>query len=531
MAMRFGRGGRFIDHVVGTDEDDELFGYAMGESPLSDIMSDTLEGGRGDDFLFGGGGADTLRGGRDDDTLEGGTWGDVLDGGEGFDTALFWHSRSAVYINLVAGAGYAGEADGDTFISIEKVVGSEHDDVIVGDHDGNVIDGWIGDDRIWGGDGTDTLYGDLGIDRLYGGGGLDHLYGGSSTDYLRGEGGIDFLDGEDGDDFLYGGGDQDFLYGSRGVDTNYGGEGRDLVDYSGRYSSGAVTVNLETGRGFGGFAEGDLYDGIESVVGSRWGDTITGDGGANYLGGEEGVDVLSGGVGDDELQGGAGADQLDGGPDNDTAVYIYSSAGVRVDLSRGGGQWGDADGDKFVRVENVTGSRFSDVLIGDRGDNVLSGYSRSSGGALAGDELRGNEGNDRLFGGWYNDTIWGGAGADYIDGGGGDDCFIYSSVSDSTPSAFGAPATYDEIKWNSIYEEIDLSRIDANTTAAAPGNDLFTFSPFSDVFTGAGQLRIERHDDRSFNVLGETTGDGVADLMIRVSGSIHLDASDIHILM
>ena len=82
MAIRFGRGGRFIDHVVGTDEDDELYGYAMGESPLSDIMSDTLEGGRGDDFLFGGGGADILRGGHDDDTLEGGTGGDVLDGGE-----------------------------------------------------------------------------------------------------------------------------------------------------------------------------------------------------------------------------------------------------------------------------------------------------------------------------------------------------------------------------------------------------------------------------------------------------------------
>ena len=83
-----------------------------------------------------------------------------------------------------------------------------------------------------------------------------------------------------------------------------------LVDYSGRYSSGAVTV-LETGRGFGGFAEGDLYDGIESVVGSRWGDTITGDGGANYLAGEEGVDILSGGGGDDELNGGSRRDQLD----------------------------------------------------------------------------------------------------------------------------------------------------------------------------------------------------------------------------
>ena len=530
MAIRFGRGGRFIDHVVGTDEDDELFGYAMGESPLSDIMSDTLEGGRGDDFLFGGGGADILRGGRDDDTLEGGTGGDVLDGGEGFDTALFWHSRSAVYINLVAGEGYTGEAEGDTFVSIEKVVGSEYDDVIVGDHDGNVIDGWLGDDRIWGGDGTDTLYGDLGIDRLYGGAGLDRLYGGSSTDYLRGEAGIDFLDGEDGDDFLYGGRDQDFLYGSRGADTNSGGEGRDLVDYSGRYSSGAVTVSLETGRGFGGFAQGDLYDGIESVVGSRWGDTITGDGGANYLAGEEGVDILSGGGGDDELNGGAGADQLDGGLDRDTLIYTYSGAGVWVDLSTGGGRWGDAEGDKFARIENVEGSRFYDVLIGDRGDNVLSGYSRLLGGALAGDELRGNEGNDRLLGGWYNDKIWGGVGADYIDGGGGNDSFIYASVSDSTPSAFGAPATYDEINWTSIYGEIDLSRIDANTTAAAPGDDRFSFSPFSDVFTGAGQLRIERHDDRSFNVLGETTGDGVADLMIRVSGSVYLEASDIHIL-
>jgi hypothetical protein len=38
------------------------------------------------------------------------------------------------------------------------------------------------------------------------------------------------------------------------------------------------------------------------------------------------------------------------------------------------------------------------------------------------------------------------------------------------------------------------------------------------MFTGAGQLRIERHDASSWNLLGETTGDGVADFMIRLSG-------------
>ena len=207
----------------------------------------------------------------------------------------------------------------------------------------------------------------------------------------------------------------------------------------------------------------------------------------------------------------------------------YSGAGVWVDLSTGGGRWGDAEGDKFARIENVEGSRFYDVLIGDRGDNVLSGYSRLLGGALAGDELRGNEAT----------TACSAAGTTTRSG----------AVSARTTSTAAAATTVSsmpacptarlppsERRRRMTRSTGQVSMVRSICRASTPTrrlrpreDDRFSFSPFSDVFTGAGQLRIERHDDRS-NVLGETTGDGVADLMIRVSGSVYLEASDIHIL-
>jgi Ca2+-binding RTX toxin-like protein len=51
-----------------------------------------------------------------------------------------------------------------------------------------------------------------------------------------------------------------------------------------------VSVNLATGRGFGGTAEGDTYVSIENVYGSSFNDTITGNDGANELYGLDGND-------------------------------------------------------------------------------------------------------------------------------------------------------------------------------------------------------------------------------------------------
>ncbi len=523
MATRYGTSGR--DRISGTRDGDHLYGYSMDGGLPSDWADDTLDGGEGEDYLHGGGGADTLLGGLQNDHLDGGPGGDVLDGGGGFDTATYWFSTSAVYINLLAGAGYSGDALDDTFISIEKVIGSSHDDVIVAGNGGNVLDGWIGDDRIYGGDGRDDLYGGAGIDRLYGGANVDNLYGGSETDYLWGEDGEDTLDGGDGDDVLRGGWDSDTFIGSSGADTNYGGDGeRDLVDYS--ESSRRVEVNLETGRGVGGLAEGDRYDGIEDVTGSRWDDRITGTSADNHLRGGDGVDAISGGGGDDLLFGGAGADQLDGGSHTrgDTISYQDSdSTGVWVDLVSGMGRFGDAEGDKFARIENVTGSIFKDTLVGDRGNNVLKGWDGN-------DELYGNEGNDSLWGGRHGDRLWGDAGSDSLYGEMGSDTFIYRSVSDSPYSGPG-PGTHDYIFDDFLASErdmIDLSAIDADTTAAAVGDQPFTFV-LGRAFTGAGQLRIEYVGSTVYEVLGETTGDGVADLHIRVLGRTwsHFDEGDI----
>ncbi len=216
-------------------------------------------------------------------------------------------------------------------------------------------------------------------------------------------------------------GDDTFV-GSRGADTFGSGDesGIDLADYS--PSTAGVQVDLATSRGTGGFAAGDRYDGIENVTGSRFGDTITGDGWSNVLRGGDGVDVIAGGGGNDVVIGGAGADQLDGGSHTTTGddlSYQFSSTGVWVDLSLGSGRGGDAEGDKFLRFENLTGSSHKDTLLGDRGDNFIDGKSGS-------DELHGNEGADILMGGAHEDHLWGDAGADSLWGGSSNDTFHYA---------------------------------------------------------------------------------------------------------
>jgi Ca2+-binding RTX toxin-like protein len=102
-----------------------------------------------------------------------------------------------------------------------------------------------------------------------------------------------------------------------GIDTVFYGD-----------STAGVGVNLATGRGVGGSAEGDTLISIENVFGSNFNDTLTGTSGANQLHGQDGNDVIKGGGGDDFLDGGTGNDilvsdifghsTLDGGAGDDT---------------------------------------------------------------------------------------------------------------------------------------------------------------------------------------------------------------------
>ena len=107
----------------------------------------------------------------------------------------------------------------------------------------------------------------------------------------------DVLRGLGGNDLLFGGSGNDTLDGGAGADTLIGGPGMDAADYSS--STVGVNVNLLTGPGSGGDAQGDILGGIESLVGSTHDDVLTGDGAANTLDGRSGNDTLTGGAGND----------------------------------------------------------------------------------------------------------------------------------------------------------------------------------------------------------------------------------------
>jgi Ca2+-binding RTX toxin-like protein len=134
------------------------------------------------------------------------------------------------------------------------------------------------------------------------------------------------LDGGTGNDSLDGGAGNDTLIGGAGADKLAGGDGIDTADYSA--SPTAVTVNLTTGVGTGGDAQGDSLTTIENLTGSKFDDVLTGDAGANKLDGGAGNDVLTGGAGADVLIGGDGIDRVD---------YSASGAGVTVNLAKGTG--------------------------------------------------------------------------------------------------------------------------------------------------------------------------------------------------
>lgn len=148
-------------------------------------------------------------------------------------------------------------------------------------------------------------------------------------------GGSDLLSGGAGNDELQGMGGNDWLDGGIGADAMYGGNGIDTATYI--HSAAAVEVNLKTGTGSQGDAQGDQLFDIENVRGSEFGDTISGDDGDNRLVGGAGDDDLFGDGGDDTLLGGLGADDLNGGSGTDVAEYDWSKSGVDVNLTTGVG--------------------------------------------------------------------------------------------------------------------------------------------------------------------------------------------------
>ncbi|QRM27455.1 hypothetical protein [Microvirga sp. VF16] len=376
---------------------ENLFGSTFGDDLRGDKGINTLSGEQGNDTLYGG--ADQER--------------DYLFGGEGKDTVTYQHSASGrgVYIDLFTLENNSGDALDDVYDSIEVFIGTNSADQMYGDLDSIEFQGGFGNDTLKGGIGNDKLLGEADSDALDGGKGNDTLDGSAGFDLLIGGDGDDVLDGGadrdvlrggSGNDRLVGGGDEDVLTGGLGADQLIGGDGLfDMALYEGDDGQG-VTANLTDSTKNKGEAEGDTYEGIENMAGTRFADILTGRETNNTLYGREGNDKLEGMGGDDDLRGGAGADILDGGSGNDWATYDEAKAdagnlwGVRVNLTDNSQNAGDqALGDVLNSVENIRGSNYQDVLIGNESANILEGGGGSDwlygGGGTAGDALVGGD--------------------------------------------------------------------------------------------------------------------------------------------
>ena len=221
------------------------------------------------------------------------------------------------------------------------------------------------------------------------------------------------------------------------------------------------------------------------VKGSSEDDTLSGLGLTDYFYGYDGNDTFIG-------YGGA-LDKFDGGAGSDTVSYASALSAVSADLSLGYGTLGDAYGDKFLSIENLTGSAYNDTLIGYGLANALDG-------------------------GAGNDILQGNGGADVLTGGAGRDTFKFVLVSDSSPAA--ADRIIDFIVGGDV---IDLTGIDAMTTTA--GNQAFQFIG-TNAFTGkAGQLHYAQVGGETV-VTGDVNGDSIADFTLILNGLKNLTGSD-----
>ncbi len=437
-----------------------------------------------------------------DDIFIGTSATEIFDGGTGIDTVDYSASSTAISIDLQNATASGGDAAGDTLISIENILGSNASaprDYIWGNAEDNHLQGQAGNDILEGGAGADIIDGGLGwdyarytrsdagvtinlntninsgghaqgdtlngIEAVVGSNHNDHITGSSSNDFLKGGAGNDTIDGLSGFDLLYGeAGDDEFYFlsGNKVINETTGFD-RVVFDAAWSPINAVVSGNTLSFVGaldtiafnditlieefvFDGYAAMDLAT-LQSFNPEI---TVTGD------------DL------DNVFVGTSDAEDFYGQDGVDTVDYSSSALGVIVDLEAGTGSGGDAAGDTYNSIENVTGSDITNItgsnandyrdwIWGDGNANIIKGlggadileggagadtidggtgwdyarYTRSdagvsinletginTGGHAAGDSLVDIE---AVVGSNYADNITGGTSNDYLSGAGGDD--------------------------------------------------------------------------------------------------------------
>ncbi|NEQ68871.1 MAG: calcium-binding protein [Symploca sp. SIO2D2] len=358
-------GGAGNDILHGGLGDDFLLGETGNDRLFGDDGSDNLDGGAGNDRLDGGDGSDTLFGGEGTDHLFGGAGADYFDGGAGIDTVHFTNDKFAITADLSQNrATYinnAGVEVVETLINVENLVGTAFDDVLIGDNGNNWLRGNGGVDYFDGGEGTDT------VNFTHENFAVNVDLSQNRATYINDAGvevvetliNIENLVGTAFDDVLIGDDGNNWLQGNGGIDYFDGGEGIDIVSFKAKF---AVDVDLSQNRATyiddAGVEIVETLINIESLIGTAFNDRLIGDDGNNWF------------------RGNGGADYIDGGEGTDIVIFNEKFA-ITADLSQDRATYIDEAGVEVVKtlinIENLGGSVFDDILIGDNGNNVLYG--------------------------------------------------------------------------------------------------------------------------------------------------------------
>ncbi len=413
-----------IEFFIGSDFNDVFIArqYAFGITYTNDGSNGLpaqdgagIDGGGGNDLIFGGNGADIIDGGSGDDFIRGEFGVDQIFGGSGNDIV---HGDDSNDI-LTGGAG---------------------NDQLFGESGADTLDGGDGNDFLQGGNGADTMIGGLGNDVFYPdeddtativealdegidtvqtsiieyilpdnveflvqiGGAIsgtgnalaNRIIGTASDNVLDGAGGADSLQGMGGNDSYYVDNPNDRIVETLSLtvgDTNDAG-GNDTVFAS-------VSYSIDTASNVR-FVENLTLNGADNInaTGNAVANVITGNSGNNILDGGAGIDILAGGDGNDlyllDVAGDVVSEGANAGVDTVRAAFNATLAANVENLEQQG-------------TGNING-------IGNGQNNSITGTS----------------GSNRLEGLGGNDVLNGGLGADTMLGGAGDDSYIIENGSD-----------------------------------------------------------------------------------------------------
>ena len=443
----------------GGDGNDRIFG---------NYGDDNLNGGAGSDDLYGESDNDVLNGGDDDDYLYGHDGNDVLFGGNGVDQLYGgWHNDTYILddsLDTVTEEAYEGIDTIQSKVSytlganVENIIllgsnainatGNELDNVLTGNSATNVLTGAAGNDTY-----VATSTADAVVEGLNGGTDTVEAHLSYSLASINNVENLTLVGltavnatGNSLANTLIGNVANNVLSGGAGIDILIGGAGNDtyIVDVS----TDIVTENLNEGTDLvQSSATYTLSANLENLILTGASDTL--DGGA-------GNDTLAGGTGDDTYIVGTGdivTEATNAGTDTVQSGITYALTANVENLVLIGTTAINGTGNTLNNV--LTGNSATNTLTGGTGndiyvigtgdivteaasagtDTVQSGITYTLTAVLIGTSTisgTGNTLNNALVGNSTSNTLKGGTGNDTLTGGTGNDSFIFDSTLNAT---------------------------------------------------------------------------------------------------